>query len=218
MGLFDKLLKDGAKALEELASDENKEKAANLFNNIKEKATDVINEVTSEENKEKAANFFNEIKEKANEALNDGKDENKDKVSSFLDNLTGKIDELKKEQAEKEAREKEYYTEDPDDTRTAREKILQVLADEFPQYTVKENVSPTTIGGKGRFMDYSIVVYKEDEPVLFIMLIGKTTTSHREYRWSRQEAENRGYKFINFVNHYPNTIPYITDRLHQYLL
>lgn len=217
MGLFDKLLKDGAKALEELTSEENKEKAANLFNNIKEKATDVINEVTSEENKEKAASFFNDLKEKASEVLNDGKDENKDKVSSFLDNLTSKIDEVKKEQAEKATKEEEYYTEDPDDTRTAREKILQVLADEFPQYTVKEDVSPITIGGTGKFMNYSIAVYLENEPKLFIMLIGKTTTSHREYRWSRLEAEKRGYQFINFVKHYPNTIQYITDRLHKYL-
>lgn len=217
MGLFDKIFKEGAKALEELTSEENKEKAANLFNNIKEKATDVINEVTSEENKQKAADFFNEIKEKANEALNDGKDENKDKVSSFLDKLTDKIDEVKKEQALNEQKKEEYYTADPEDTRTAREKILQVLADEFPNYIVRENVSPRTIGGTGRFMDYSIAVYDNEKPVLFIMLIGKTTTSHREYKWSRQEAEKNGYNFINFVNHFPNTIPYITDRLHKYL-
>ena len=66
-------------------------------------------------------------------------------------------------------------------------------------------------------MDYSIGVYSGEDPKLFIMLIGKTTTSHREYRWSREEAEKRGYPFINFIVHYPNTPAYISERLHKYL-
>ena len=52
---------------------------------------------------------------------------------------------------------------------------------------------------------------------LVIMIVGKTATSHREYRWSREFAESHGIIFLNFVRHFPNTIPYISDRLHQYL-
>jgi len=54
-------------------------------------------------------------------------------------------------------------------------------------------------------------------PKLFIMIVGKNTTTHREYRWSREQAERAGVTMINFVAHYPNEIPYIVDRLHQYL-
>ena len=36
MGLFDKLLKEGAEALKEAVSDENKEKASALFNSLKD--------------------------------------------------------------------------------------------------------------------------------------------------------------------------------------
>jgi len=177
MGIFDKLLQDGVKALNELATEENKEKAANFLNVLKEGLEDV-----SEQIKERTKDMD-------------------------LSELTGEKEEIKAE----------YLEEDESDTRSCREKILQVLADDFPKYEVKENVSPLTIGGTGKFMNYSIGVYDGDEPKLFIMIIGKTTTSHREYRWSREEAEKKGYVFLNFIEHYPNRPEYIKERLAKYL-
>ncbi|MBR4164579.1 MAG: hypothetical protein IKR11_13745 [Solobacterium sp.] len=190
MGLFDKIIKEGTKAFQEVTSEENKEKATTFFNNLKEGIEDTAKAIASEENKEKA--------------------------SAFLQNIKESITEAKKQAEAEEAKKEEYYT-PVEDGKTCREKILEVLASEFPQYTVKEDVSPTTIGGTGKFMNYSIAVYDGETPKLFMMLIDKTTTFHREYRWSREEAEKKGYTFLNFVKHYPNTIPYITDRLHQYL-
>ena len=96
-------------------------------------------------------------------------------------------------------------------------KIRECLASEFPQYTVKENVSPTTIGGTGKFMDYSFGIYDSDKPKLFIMLVGKTTCSTRLYRWSKEQAAAAGVTMINFVKHYPNNPEYIKERLHKYL-
>ena len=171
MGLFDKLLKEGQKMIEEAVTEENKEKAAAFLNNLKD-------------NLEEKAGEFKQYPEEKNE------------------------------QAEQE---ETYYTPDEEDTRTCREKILGVLQEEFPAYTVKENVSPRELGGTGRFMDYSIVVYDGAQVRLIMMLIGKTTTSHREYRWSREFAESRGYAFINFIKHYPNRNDYISQRLHKYL-
>jgi hypothetical protein len=103
------------------------------------------------------------------------------------------------------------------DRPTCRARILAVLASEFPSYTVKEDVSPHTIGGTGKFMNYSIAVYSGDEPKLFMMLIGKTTASHREYRWSKEEAAKKGIPMINFICHDPNKTVYIKQRLHKYL-
>ena len=177
MGLLDKLIKDGADLLKEVASDENKEKASELFNNLK----DVLGD--------KAEELSNAFEAYKNEAEN-----------------------RRQEEAKKEA-----YYEYADDGKTCKEKILEVLQNEFPQYTVKENVSPATLGGIGSFMDYSIVVYDDDKPKLIMMIIGKTTTAHREYVWSRKEAEKNNIAFINFIEHYPNTVEYITDRLHKYL-
>ena len=78
-------------------------------------------------------------------------------------------------------------------------------------------MSPRELGGTGKFMDYSVLVSKEGKPVLAMMIIGKTTTSHREYRWSREFAESKGITFINFIDHYPNQTEYIKLRLHKYL-
>ena len=173
MGLLDKLVKEGTEILKEVATEENKEKAADLLNSLKG-------------------------------AFEEHKDELKQFAESFQ--METKTEEYK-----------ESYFEEVDDGKDCRERILEVLANEFPQYAVKENVSPTTIGGMGRFMDYSIVVYDGDVPKLIMMLIGKTTSYHREYRWSREEAEKKGIPFINFIRHYPNTPEYISDRLHKYL-
>ena len=103
------------------------------------------------------------------------------------------------------------------DAPTCRQRILNVLAKEFPSYSVTENVSPHTIGGTGKFMNYSIGIYSGDQPKLFIMIIGKTTATHREYRWAKEAAERAGVTMINFISFYPNKTAYISERLHKYL-
>lgn len=180
MGIFDKLLKEGAEALKKVATEENKEKAANFLNSLKE--------------------GLGEAASGLKEHLGDLKEElNKEKTPTSTTN------------------DESYYEEDPDDSRSCHQKLLDVLAAEFPQFTVKEDVSPLTIGGHGRFMNYSIGVYQNEEPKLFIMEIGKTTCTHREYRWSKEAAERNGIVFLNFIKHYPNRKEYIKDRLHKYL-
>lgn len=216
MGLFDRLIKEGQKALNSVASDENKEKAVNLFNGVMAKVEETAKELASEENKEKASMFLDDVKNKVESTAKEiASDENREKVSSFLNSLKSNITDLKEDIKEEETK-KEYFVPDVSD-KTCREKLLEVLSEEFPRYKVAENVSPTTIGGTGRFMNYSIAVYDELTPKLFIMIIGKTTTSHREYRWSREEAAKHGVAFLNFVNHYPNHKEYISERLHKYL-
>ena len=185
MGLLDKLIKEGAEALKDVASEENKKKAQELFGSLKE-----------------------------------GLEEHKEDLKKALDEIKEEYGVQETSKPSSTSSYEKYFPEDYDsdtDPRSCREKILAVLADEFPRYDVRENVSPAEIGGTGRFMNYSIGVYDGREPNLFIMIIGKTTTAHREYRWSRQEAEKRGYTFLNFVEHFPNLPEYISERLHKYL-
>ncbi len=232
MGLFDKLLKEGTEKLKEVTSDENKEKASAFLNSLKETVSEgaeqlkeVAKEVTSEENKEKASAFLNSLKETVTEGAEQLKEaakeatseENREKTAVFFNSLKESFENHAEELKKAEPVYDDSIYEDYEDGKTCRERILEILAAEFPEYTVRENVSPQEFGGTGRFMDYSIVVYREGTPKLVMMLIGKTTTSHREYRWSREEAEKNGYPFINFVKHYPNRPEYISNRLHQYL-
>lgn len=104
-----------------------------------------------------------------------------------------------------------------DDGIPAADKIRKVLKESFPQYEIKENVSPATLGGIGKFMNYSFGIYSGGIPKLFIMLVGKTTCSTRLYRWSKEEAAKKCITMINFVEHYPNNVNYIRDRLSKYL-
>lgn len=96
-------------------------------------------------------------------------------------------------------------------------KLRAVLAREFPQYEVRQEVSPTTLGGTGRFIPYDFGVYQNGEPKLFIMVVFNNTCRQREYRWSKEEAERAGVTMINFVYCFENRIDYIINRLHQYL-
>ena len=189
MGLFDKLIKGGVNVIKDITSDENKEKASDLLNSLKK---------SIEKNAGEIKKTVGEVKGNNQDLLK----QTAGHTSSASDSAASYIP--------------PDYEQRPGD-KNCREKLLEVLEKEYPGYTVKENVSPTEIGGTGRFMNYSIAVYSGAVPKLFIMIIGKTTTAHREYRWSREEAENRGYVFLNFVEHFPNTPEYISDRLRRYL-
>lgn len=96
-------------------------------------------------------------------------------------------------------------------------KLETVLAKEFPQYEIRKEVSPETIGGTGRFLNYSYGVYENGIPKLFIMLVGNNTCASRYYRWSKEAAQKAGVTLINFVPCFENKITYIIQRLHQYL-
>jgi|GEM_PF-4312174 len=105
----------------------------------------------------------------------------------------------------------------PEDSEDVRDKLLKVLAEEFPACEVKENVSPLTIGAWGKPMNYSMGVYKDGAPALFIMFCGKNTTRLRAYRWAKEAADKAGVPLINFVRDWPNRYWYLKERLHKYL-
>lgn len=96
-------------------------------------------------------------------------------------------------------------------------KLEAVFAKEFPQYEIRKEVSPTTIGGTGKFLDYSYGVYENGIPKLFIMVVYNNTCASRYYRWSKEAAAKAGVPMINFVYAFENKITYIIPRLHQYL-
>ncbi len=96
-------------------------------------------------------------------------------------------------------------------------KLRKILAKEFAQYEIREQVSPTTIGGTGTFKAYDFVVYENGVAKLFIMVVYNNTCAKRDYRWSKEEAARAGVPMINFVYAFENKIDYMINRLHQYL-
>lgn len=143
---------------------------------------------------------------------------NRSSLKEALENLSKAAEEYNRQNSTGRSAESSDYIEyDDSDPRTAAVKIEAVMAEEFPQYELRKNVSPATIGGTGRFLDYSYGVYQNGTPVLFIMLVGKATCGSRMYRWSKEQAQKAGVTLINFVEHYPNRPEYIKNRLHQYI-
>ncbi|MBP0969749.1 MAG: hypothetical protein J5744_06330 [Oscillospiraceae bacterium] len=96
-------------------------------------------------------------------------------------------------------------------------KLRNILGNQFPGYTFAENVNPSAIGGPSEGMPYSFVVSDATGVKLLIMIIGRNTCTHKDYKYSRSYAEYRGIQFINFIEHFENTVPYITERLRNYL-
>ncbi|MCQ2401956.1 MAG: hypothetical protein MJ059_08580 [Lachnospiraceae bacterium] len=144
--------------------------------------------------------------------------ESRSALGDALENLAKAAEEYNKANGVSTGSSKSiYYEFDESDTRSAEEKISAVLAEEFPQYEVRKYVSPTTIGGTGKFLDYTFGIYDAGAPKLFIMLVGKATCGSRIYRWSKEQAAKAGVTLINFVEHYPNRPEYIKERLHQYI-
>ncbi len=97
------------------------------------------------------------------------------------------------------------------------QKIEKIVAENFSQYELKKNVSPTTIGGTGKFLNYSYGIYQNGNPKLFIMIVDKNTCKHKLYRWSKEQAEKQNITLINFIEHFPNEMNYIKERLSNYL-
>lgn len=96
-------------------------------------------------------------------------------------------------------------------------KLDDTIAQRFSQYSVRHNVSPIEIGGAGKFMNYSVGVYLNGAPKLFIMIVGKNTCKLRLYRWSKEQADKVGIPMINFVEHFPNRLEYVAERIGRYL-
>ena len=96
-------------------------------------------------------------------------------------------------------------------------KLRNIIGNQFPQYQLRENVSPAELGGPADGMSYSFAVCDGSVVKLLIMVIGRNTCAHKDYKISKAFAEQSGITMINFIAHFENTVPYITERLHNYL-
>ena len=124
-----------------------------------------------------------------------------------------------KDIAERTAEEKKNDGSDPNVQITVPVslKLRNILGNQFPGYTFAENVDPVSSGGPAGGMPYSFAVSDAQGIKLLIMIIGRNTCTHKDYKVSKAYAEQRGIQFINFIEHFENTVPYVTQRLHDYL-
>ncbi|MDR1564843.1 MAG: hypothetical protein LBS74_07800 [Oscillospiraceae bacterium] len=84
-----------------------------------------------------------------------------------------------------------------------------------PAYVIRENVSPSELGGSGR--PYDFVLLKEGRIVGVIPLAEHNRTNNAAWKNARESAENAGIPFINFHLHMPNTKAFVIDRINRLL-
>ncbi len=197
MGLFDSLLKN-------VDTNKLKESLGSLGEELK-KAAEAVNDAIPDDVKAKMKAEAEEKKQK------------EEAKAAAVETLQAKTDVSYATASYAGIDKDDYDVELPEDELDAKMKIGEVIATDWPKYDLYEDVSPTKIGGTGRFMNYSIGVYDGDKPVLFIMIIGKATTRLRLYRWSKEQAAKAGVPMINFIGHAPNRYWYIKERLAKYL-
>ena len=197
MGFLDNLLKKGVK---------------NIINNLVDETTDRISDVIEDT-----------IGGKADES----KTVNSSSNANTKVNTTADIPESVLREMEETAKQFDSYKDKFDNydfgicatttTMPVMTRISNILRTEYPEYEVKNNILPYTIGGKGMFRPYTYGLYLNGEPKAFIMVTDHNKEVRRAFRWSKEEAEKNGIPFINFLTQFPNTEEYIKNRLAQYI-
>lgn len=210
MGILDELLKKGKELAEKASEADGKDMTKQFLDAISETAgelNDALKKVDVSDLKDAFSSMLNE-QGKNVRAPEERKTEEPVEIRTDYNYSDVSYAGIDKE---------DYYMELPEDSYDCKTKILEVLAKDFPNLEVREDVSPTTIGGTGRFMNYDLGIYANGTPKLFIMIIYGSKGRLREYRWSREQAERAGVAFINFIKDSPNRYWYISQRLRQYL-
>ena len=114
--------------------------------------------------------------------------------------------------------------------------FAEILATEFPQYSVKRNVPVTDLAGfvadeaqlyKTRPVQsykaewgtpYSFVLYQGDVPVGIVMLgAGNSHAKKVKYLVSRMFAKKLGLPYINFYTQMPNEKAYVVERIKKFM-
>lgn len=94
------------------------------------------------------------------------------------------------------------------------DKIKSVVASEFPECELRENVNASELGGESGAASYTYGIYRNSSPVIVInVFVDRNAYRLKRYRLAREAAEFSGVKHLSFFSHLPNEVSYITQRL-----
>jgi len=89
--------------------------------------------------------------------------------------------------------------------------FAEIIAAEFPQYTVRENISPSEFGGTGRNLDFGL--YSGSTLAGVVVLVEHNRDNNRAYRGAKESCQRAGIPFINFYLHMPNKREFVVYRI-----
>ena len=93
-----------------------------------------------------------------------------------------------------------------------KEDFLEIVNEEFGDYTIETAVSPTVFGGIGRA--YDIAIYKGTKLEVVIALV-EHNKANKAYHDSKASAEKANVPFVNYYLHMRNEPDYVVDRIRK---
>ena len=88
-----------------------------------------------------------------------------------------------------------------------------ILAGQFGQYQVRENIPLDEFGAQGRPYDFGL--YQNGALVAVVVLAGHNKTRNHPYWNSQKKAQELNIPFINFYTHMPNERDFVIDRINR---
>lgn len=97
-----------------------------------------------------------------------------------------------------------------------RARLEQVVANEYSEYELRQNVPSSEMFAEPGAVDYSYGMYKNGAPVAMINVISNRNDYRlKRFRLAKEAAVNRGIPHMNFFAHLPNETSYISERLRK---
>lgn len=98
--------------------------------------------------------------------------------------------------------------------KTVDQRIRNVCARSFPEYTLKSCISASEVNAGHDARNFSFMLFRDNSPKLAIMVL----SGHNEYaktdvRAAHEACRSYGINCINIMTYLPSTEEYITDRI-----
>ena len=91
--------------------------------------------------------------------------------------------------------------------------FAEILASEFGQYQIRENVSLSEFGAQGRPYDFGLL--QNGQFAAVVVLAGHNKTRNHPYWNSEKKAQELNIPFINFYTHMPNERGFVINRINR---
>ncbi|MDR3070254.1 MAG: hypothetical protein LBU38_04510 [Propionibacteriaceae bacterium] len=93
--------------------------------------------------------------------------------------------------------------------------FAQILAQDFADLTVREDVPVTELNGTGKPYDFGL--YRESQLIAVVVLVEHNRDNNRAYLGGKNAAAAAGIPFINFYLHMPNEHGFVVGRIRRFL-
>jgi len=89
--------------------------------------------------------------------------------------------------------------------------FAKILAENFSEYEVKQDISPASLGGGGRNLDFGL--YKGGTLKGVVVLVEHNRDNNKAYKDAKATCASKKIPFINFYLHMPNEKDFVIYRI-----